>query len=1127
MPTPQQQVFRVRRKYNQWVANQTLEDYSLRFTAKSARRWSMGRVANTALGGISFLALEAIGGAITLSYGFDNTLLATLLVALVILMTSIPISYYAARHGVDIDLLTRGAGFGYIGSTVTSLIYASFTFIFLALEAAIMAKALEMMFAMPLSVGYFFSAFMVIPVVIYGFTFISRFQMLSQPLWIALQILPLLCVWIYSGDAMATWLDYRGVKETGKGPDLLLLGAASTVVMSLLAQIGEQVDYLRFLPEKTGENRWRWWCALMLAGPGWILMGALKILIGSFLAVLVLHTGGVLETAAEPTLMYMTAFQHVTESPQLALLLAGLFVILSQVKINVTNAYAGSLAWSNFFSRLTHIHPGRVVWLVFNVVIAWLLMELGIYAAFESILGIFSILVVAWVGSLVADLVINKPLGLSPDYIEFKRAHLYDINPVGVGSMSLSSVVGIVCMLGVCGPGLKAFAPFVTLLLTFLLVPLIALLTRSRYYIAREPLAASGPQCAICEHHFEPEDMTVCPLYDCNICSLCCSLDARCNDACKHESTFSHQISAVLRTLLPAALVGSVNSRLGHFIGLMLVFNTIVGAFLSLIYFQMSDDGSANHEVVAAVLWKVFFLLQIVIGVAAWLFLLAHESRVLAQDESAQQTERLMAEIRAHEMTDQELQDAKELAEAASLAKSRYLTGISHELRTPLNAVLGYAQLLDVASDIPQQRRPAINIIKRSSEHLANLIEELLDISRIEAGRLELIRNEVALVGFMEQLVYMFRLQAEAKGITFSYTRQQWVPEYVATDEKRLRQILINLLSNAIKFTEKGRVSLTLSYRNEVAEFVVSDTGIGIAEEDIARIFKPFERLESGMVRQPGTGLGLTISQLLTDIMGGDLQVESTPGQGTTFRLSLMMTSLNRPVQIPVSQIWLGGYMGERKTVMIVDDDPTHRDLIRDILQPLGFNVITAQDADHCIELCSQDLPHLFILDVSMPGMNGWELLHHLRAAGAAVPVIMLSADAREWVELSDQHPFDAYLVKPVRVGELLEQIGTLLNLEWKKQALCAGDETSTSPDLLPRASIGQLKRYVELGYLEGIKSEVERIAQEACLPTAETEALRAMVNSFNFGGVINRLMTVTSLYGQCNECQSQDTCSG
>ncbi|GGO89253.1 hybrid sensor histidine kinase/response regulator [Marinobacterium nitratireducens] len=1120
--TPQQQIFRVRRQYNQWVANQTLEDYSLRFTAKAARRWSLGRVAITALGGITFLALEAIGGAITLSYGFDHTLVATLLVSLIIFLTAIPISYYAASYGVDIDLLTRGAGFGYIGSTVTSLIYASFTFIFLAIEATIMAKALEMMFAVPVSIGYFISAFVVIPVVIYGFTFISRFQMFSQPLWIVLQLLPLFYVVAEGGDSLQSWLDYRGSQTTHDGFDYLLLGAAATVVISLIAQIGEQVDYLRFLPERSAGNRLRWWSMLLVAGPGWVLVGAVKLLIGSFLAVLVLQSGGLLSEAHEPTQMYMTAFGHVTGSPQLALLLAGLFVILSQVKINVTNAYAGSLAWSNFFSRLTHIHPGRVVWLVFNVTIAWLLMELGIYEAFERILGLFSILVVAWVGSLVADLVINKPLGLSPRGIEFKRAHLFDINPVGVGSMAISSVVGTLCMLGVLGEAAQAFAPFVALALTFVLAPAIALATGSRFYIAREPQSASGTRCSICEHHFEADDMTFCPLYDGNICSLCCSLDARCNDACKNNSTFSDQISALLRRLLPATLTRKVNARMGHFIGLMLVFDTIVGAFLSLIYFQMLSSHAGSSELVAVVLFKVFFLLQIVIGVAAWLFLLAHQSRVLAQDESAQQTERLMAEIHAHELTDRELQDAKELAEAASLAKSRYLTGISHELRTPLNAVLGYAQLLDAATDIPSHRRTAINVIKRSSEHLANLIEELLDISRIEAGRLELYRNEVALVGFMDQLVYMFRLQAEAKGISFNYDCLSRVPEFVATDEKRLRQILINLLSNAIKFTDRGSVSLSLIYRNEVAQFVIRDTGVGIAAGDIEKIFKPFERLDSGAAPRPGTGLGLTITQLLTDIMGGDLQVESVPGEGSVFRLTLMLASLSKTTLLPVVRQRLQGYRGPRRTVMVVDDDPTHRELVSDILQPVGFRVIAAQNGTECLQLCTQQRPDLYILDVSMPGMSGWELLDQLRGSGVQTPVVMLSADAREWAELNDNHPCDAYMVKPVRVAELLDRIGSLLALEWVgEDEQPAAVATAVPRGEPPALDLSSLRRYIELGYLEGIKNELNSICSEAGLSAGAASELRMMVQSFQFAGILERLESLTNPDGIVHECQS------
>src|SRR3981081_4130307 len=192
--TAQQRIVRVRRNYNQWVANQTLEDYALRFTAKSARRWSSFSVANTAVGAVSFLALEAIGGSITINYGFINATSAILIVGALIFLTCLPIAYYAATYGVDIDLLTRGAGFGYIGSTITSLIYASFTFLFFAIEAAIMSLALEMCFGVPLYAGYIFSALIVIPLVTHGITFISRFQLWTQPAWVVLHLIPFVTI---------------------------------------------------------------------------------------------------------------------------------------------------------------------------------------------------------------------------------------------------------------------------------------------------------------------------------------------------------------------------------------------------------------------------------------------------------------------------------------------------------------------------------------------------------------------------------------------------------------------------------------------------------------------------------------------------------------------------------------------------------------------------------------------------------------------------------------------------------------------------------------------------------------------------------------------------------------------
>ncbi len=411
---PSSKVAEDRRKYNTWVATETLEDYALRFAPQSFRRWSEWTVANTAIGGLSFLALEAIGGSITIRYGFANSFWAIVVVGLIIFLTGLPIAYYAAKYNVDMDLLTRGAGFGYIGSTITSLIYASFTFIFFALESAIMAQALELYFQLPLPIGYVVCSLVIIPLVFFGVTLINQLQFWTQPIWIGLMVLPYLCILYKQPEAVTDWLHFAGESGSGARFDPLLFGEAATISFSLIAQIGEQVDYLRFLPNKQASNRRSWWLALLLAGPGWILFGCAKQLGGSFLATLAISHGVSLEKAKEPTQMYLVGFEYVFSNPAVVLAVVTLFVLISQIKINVTNAYAGSLAWSNFFSRLTHSHPGRVVWLVFNVAIALLLMELGVFATLEAVLGLYSNVAIAWVGTLVADLVINKPLGLSP-----------------------------------------------------------------------------------------------------------------------------------------------------------------------------------------------------------------------------------------------------------------------------------------------------------------------------------------------------------------------------------------------------------------------------------------------------------------------------------------------------------------------------------------------------------------------------------------------------------------------------------------------------------------------------------------------------------------------------------------
>jgi purine-cytosine permease-like protein len=275
----------------------------------------------------------------------------------------------------------------------------------------------------------------VIPLVVRGITLISKLQIWTQALWLILLVSPYVAIALKDPGAFKAFTGLSGHLSGSSDFDWLMFGAASTVACSLVVQIGEQVDYLRFLPEKTSANRGRWWAAVIIAGPGWIIPGMAKMMGGAFLAFLVLQVELPTEIASEPTRMYLAGFSYVFDDTRWILGITTLFVIVSQIKINVTNAYAGSLAWSNFFARLTHSHPGRVVWLIFNVLIATLLMTLGVFRALEHVLGLYSNVAIAWIGALVADLVINKPLGLSPKGLEFKRAHLYDINPVGLGAM--------------------------------------------------------------------------------------------------------------------------------------------------------------------------------------------------------------------------------------------------------------------------------------------------------------------------------------------------------------------------------------------------------------------------------------------------------------------------------------------------------------------------------------------------------------------------------------------------------------------------------------------------------------------------------------------------------------------
>ncbi len=1117
--TATQRIIKIRRDYNAWVANETLEDYALRFAPRSFRKWSFFRIANTALGAVSFLALDAIGAALMMNWGFANAAWALAIVALVILLTGLPISYYAARHGIDMDLLTRGAGFGYIGSTITSLIYASFTFIFFAIEAAIMALAIQLLFDVSLFWGYLISAIVIVPIVSHGITWISRLQAWTQPFWLILQITPFLAVLLLMPDVTEQFTSFRGYH--GDSVNLLAIGAGMTVAFSLIAQIGEQVDFLRFLPPKTPANDRAWWAAVLAAGPGWILPGVAKMFGGGLLAFLALQQMIPPERAVEPTQMYLVAFQQMLGDPGTALVVAAIFVIICQVKINVTNAYAGSLAWSNFFSRLTHSHPGRVVWLVFNVAIAFALMVLGVFEALEHVLGIYSNVAVAWIGAVVADLVVNKPLGLSPKGIEFRRAYLYNVNPVGVVAMLAGSILAMVAYGGQFGPLPQAFAPLIALTTAFCLAPLIAWATRGRYYIARPVTTHWRPgesvTCVVCSNTFESEDMAGCPAYGGPICSLCCTLEARCADRCKPTPPLLDRLRQRLENILPEAVPGSYVRRLGMFAMVFTVGTLIISALVGLVYQQELLAARNGDTDIATAFSRIYWILLLILAVTAWWMVLTQESRKVAQLESERQTHLLLQEISAHERTDAELQRAKDVAERANAAKSRYVRGISHELRTPLNTILGYAQILLNAPPDARPRRDALGTIQRSGEHLMALIDGLVDIARIEAGRLTIERRELRFSEFLAHVDNMFRLEAGRKNLGFSLTLSPHLPEVVLADESRLRQILINLLSNAVRYTREGEVRLSVSYHAEMARFEIADTGCGIPADALSTIFLPFER-GAQTADTPGTGLGLPITQLLVELMGGQISVDSTPGQGSVFTVKLYLPRVVAPTIARRPEREIDGYEGPRRHLLVVDDQPDQRQLLVDLLEPKGFLIDEANGGEQALQMTSIVRYDAVLLDVNMPDLDGWSVSRRLREQGFGQGIIMVSAEAHE---NTPQHRKAAgcndFVVKPVLESSLCAALQKHLQLSWTFTPAAPPAPTpaveAPAPEPVRAADppigaehIDQLQQLARIGHLKGIEDHFDRLGASRPELKDFIDNLRPLIHAFRFDDLIDRL---------------------
>lgn len=745
-----------------------------------------------------------------------------------------------------------------------------------------MAQALQLYFGLPIVIGYLVSSIVIIPITFLGVTMISRLQLVTQPLWLIMLIAPFVAILYQKPDVLTEWAEFAGLRPGAGEFSALHFGAAVGVLFALVAQIGEQVDYLRFMPDKTRENRVGWWAAVVLAGPGWIIIGGLKMLAGSLLAVLAVQSGLGYADAVEPIHMYIEAYGYLSADPGTVLTAAMIFVLISQVKINVTNAYAGSLAWSNFYARVTQYHPGRVVWLVFNILISLMLMLMGVFETLETVLAVYANVAIAWIGAIFADLTVLKPLGISPASIEFKRAHLHNVNPVGCGAMAIASAVSIAAYGGAFGPLAAAYSTVLSLGIAVLAAIAIGIATQGRYYIARDDTLparvkdAATVRCAICTYTYEARDMAYCPFYSGPICSLCCSLDAHCHDVCKNPAAVKELGTGDLgdgpfrRMILP-----DLAHRLIKVLGVALVMAVVTGAVFLLAYRLSAPEADFAHAGNARLLLRLYMASLVLIGIGAWWIVLSHESSELAERDLVNSLEQLTE-------TRNELMRSEHLATIGQLTAT-----VSHELRNPLGTLVSslgvMRKYLHDDEDAKPQRE--LDLMERNIFRCVRIIEDLLEVSRNKEVRLQPVDLDRWIATQLEE----FELPPQVGLRTDLQTGAT-----ALLDSDKFRQVLVNLLTNAEqaialrddRSPPRGTLAVATRLNGTRVELLIEDDGCGIAPGTDDRIYKPLYSTKAF-----GTGLGLPLVKEIVERHGGTVTVASEWGMGTTVTVALPLAS--------------------------------------------------------------------------------------------------------------------------------------------------------------------------------------------------------------------------------------------